>query len=187
MQHYLYLRCFLDDDDWSQSQIFAYWRKTWLSFVPNVKTNPINLLFSLQMLSSLSLKSTIVTYEGSPAFPAIDSLWDIAAKHHVTHLGTSPKYISACMRAGVEPGGRNDLQLLRTILSTGSPLPSELYDWIYSHVKVWSELYFHFIFCNQSSLFSQSTTSPDCCGLRCSVMYIWLPLLGVQICWVALL
>ncbi len=106
--------------------------------------NPINLLFSLQMLSSLSLKSAIVTYEGSPAFPAVDSLWDITAKHRVTHLGTSPKYISACMRAGVEPGGRNDLQPLRTILSTGSPLSSEQYDWIYSHVKVCSEFYINF-------------------------------------------
>ncbi len=88
------------------------------------------------MLSSLSLKSTIVTYEGSPAFPAVDSLWDVAAKHRVTHLGTSPKYISACMKAGVDLGGRNNFQFLRTILSTGSPISAEHYHWVYSHVKV---------------------------------------------------
>ncbi len=100
------------------------------------------------MLSSLSLKSAIVTYDGSPAFPDVNNLWNIAEKHRVSHLVTSPKYISICMKAGEErPRGHNEFQLLRTILSTGSPLSSEKYDWIYNNVKVANTVFFSISYC----------------------------------------
>ncbi len=129
-------------------------------------TNP---LFCLQMLSSLSLNAAIVTFEGSPSYPAIESLWDITSRNHVTHVGTSPKYISTCMREGVYPGRHYDLQSLRTILSTGSPLLPEYYDWIYDHVKACAStlfLYFNPLF------FATSLLTVVFC---CSVMFTWHP------------
>ncbi|CAM9803407.1 unnamed protein product, partial [Phaeothamnion confervicola] len=80
--------------------------------------------------------ATLVTYDGSPAWPRTDALWRLAAAQRLTHLGLSPKYIAACMAAGVSPRREGlDLSPLRTVLSTGSPLLPEHFAWVYSEVK----------------------------------------------------
>ena len=79
--------------------------------------------------------ATIVLYNGSPSFPSMDSLWDLAEKTGVTFMGGSAAYFSACMKAGLGPGASRDLKRLRGIGSTGSTLSPEAFDWVYSGVR----------------------------------------------------
>lgn len=81
------------------------------------------------VVSSLSVGATLVTYDGSPAFPHRQSLWDYAKKEQLTILGTSPKYIGACLKKAPSPSPEESS--LKTILSTGSPLLPEHFHWIY--------------------------------------------------------
>jgi len=85
--------------------------------------------------SALLCGGTVVLYDGSPAYPDIDSLWQYAEEVKINHLGTSAGYIVANMKAGKNPGKDYDLSNLISIGSTGSPLPPEGFDWIYSAVK----------------------------------------------------
>jgi acetoacetyl-CoA synthetase len=82
--------------------------------------------------------ATIVLYDGSPAYPKMHVLWQLVAEAKINHFGTSAAYILACMKAEVKPSDF-ELKILRGIGSTGSPLPPEGFDWIYTHVKpdVW--------------------------------------------------
>ena len=84
--------------------------------------------------ASMLLGATIVLYNGSPTYPNINSLWDFAAKTKLQHFGTSAPYIIACMKRGATPH-QYDLSKLRSIGSTGAPLPPEAFDWIYEQVK----------------------------------------------------
>jgi acetoacetyl-CoA synthetase len=86
------------------------------------------------LVSGLLTEAAIVLYDGSPAQPDMDVLWDLAAQAGVTTFGTSAAYIAACMKAGVEPGAGRDLSALRAVGSTGSPLSPEGFRWIYDHV-----------------------------------------------------
>ena len=83
--------------------------------------------------------ATIVLYDGSPGFPEIDRLWSLIEECRISHLGTSAGYIVANMKAGVNPRETYDISSLRSIGSTGSPLPPEGFDWIYEKVspEVW--------------------------------------------------
>ncbi|MBK8567513.1 MAG: acetoacetate--CoA ligase [Saprospiraceae bacterium] len=85
--------------------------------------------------ASLLAGATIVLYDGSPGYPSLDRLWDLAEKARIAHFGTSAPYLSACMKQGLEPGKQHDLSALRSIGSTGSPLPPDAFDWVYDHVK----------------------------------------------------
>jgi acetoacetyl-CoA synthetase len=82
--------------------------------------------------------ATIVLYDGSPAYPKMHVLWQLVAEAKINHFGTSAAYILACMKAEVKPMDF-DIKILRGLGSTGSPLPPEGFDWIYTHVKpdVW--------------------------------------------------
>ena len=84
--------------------------------------------------ASMLVGATIVLYDGSPTYPNINSLWDFAAKTKLNHFGTSAPYIIACMKRGATPN-QFDLSKLRSIGSTGAPLPPEAFDWIYENVK----------------------------------------------------
>jgi acetoacetyl-CoA synthetase len=86
------------------------------------------------LVSGLLTKAAIVLYDGNPGFPDMNVLWDLAERAGVTMFGTSASYISACMKAGVEPGAGRDLSALTAVGSTGSPLAPEGFDWIYEHV-----------------------------------------------------
>jgi acetoacetyl-CoA synthetase len=86
------------------------------------------------IISGLLTEAAIVLYDGNPGFPDMGALWDLAEKAGVTMFGTSAAYISACMKAGEEPGSGRDLSRLKAVGSTGSPLAPEGFDWIYEHV-----------------------------------------------------
>lgn len=78
---------------------------------------------------------TVVLYDGSPGYPTMNALWQFAAEEEIDHFGTSAPFILACMKKGVSPANEFDLSNLRSIGSTGSPLPPEAFDWIYTEVK----------------------------------------------------
>jgi acetoacetyl-CoA synthetase len=86
-------------------------------------------------VSGLLAGSTILTYDGNPGYPDMNTLWEFAEKTGMTCFGTSAGYLTSCMKAEIEPGRDFDLSALKRIGSTGSPLPPEGFDWIYEHVK----------------------------------------------------
>lgn len=86
------------------------------------------------LVSGLLTEAAIVLYDGSPGYPDMGVLWDLAERAGVTMFGTSASYIAACMKDGVEPGADRDLSRLGAVGSTGSPLSPEGFDWIYEHV-----------------------------------------------------
>lgn len=79
--------------------------------------------------------ATIVLYDGSPGYPDLNVLWKLAETARIAHFGASAPYLVACMREGIQPGKDYDLRALRSIGSTGSPLPPEAFDWTYEAVK----------------------------------------------------
>jgi len=86
------------------------------------------------LVSGLLTRAAIVLYDGSPGYPDMGVLWDLAERAGVTMFGTSASYIAACMKDGVEPGAGRDLSPLKAVGSTGSPLSPEGFDWIYQHL-----------------------------------------------------
>jgi acetoacetyl-CoA synthetase len=86
------------------------------------------------LVSGLAVGATVVLWDGSPVHPAPDALWSMAAAHGVTHFGTSPRFLAMCEQGGQSPGRRHDLSRLRAVLSTGSPLATEQFAWVYEHV-----------------------------------------------------
>jgi acetoacetyl-CoA synthetase len=86
------------------------------------------------LMSGLLTEAAIVLYDGSPAQPDSNVLWDLAERARITTFGTSAAYIAACMKAGVEPAAGRDLSQLRAVGSTGSPLSPDAFRWIYEHV-----------------------------------------------------
>ncbi|MEY3051636.1 MAG: hypothetical protein RLY31_1421 [Bacteroidota bacterium] len=89
--------------------------------------------------ASMLAGATIVLYDGSPGFPDLDRLWALAEQAGVHHFGTSAPFLMACDKHGLEPARRFDLSRLRSIGSTGSPLPPDAFDYVYEHIKrdVW--------------------------------------------------
>jgi len=86
------------------------------------------------LVSALLAGARIVCYDGSPSYPSWDTVWALAAEHHVTLLGTSPAHLRACAQAGVEPARDHDLSALRSLGSSGSALPGDAYLWAADHV-----------------------------------------------------
>src|ERR671921_448655 len=87
------------------------------------------------VVSGLLVGSTILTYDGNPGYPDMNALWEFAQETGMTCFGTSAGYLTACMNAGIEPGRDFDLSALKSVGSTGSPLPPEDFDWVYENVK----------------------------------------------------
>ncbi|TAM59704.1 acetoacetate--CoA ligase [bacterium] len=79
--------------------------------------------------------ATIVLYDGNPAYPDSAVLWQLAQQARITLFGTSPAFIAACMKAGLEPSRDHDLRALQSVSTTGSPLTAEQFTWVYEHVK----------------------------------------------------
>ena len=84
---------------------------------------------------SLLRGATAVLYDGSPGHPDMDVLWELAAKAGINMFGTSAAYLTTCMNQGMEPGKKHDLNKLKAVGSTGSPLAPEGYRWVYEGVK----------------------------------------------------
>ena len=87
------------------------------------------------LASGLAVGCTLVLYDGSPLSPNSQILFDLAERERLTLFGTSPKYLAAVEKAGLEPRRTQDLSYLRTILSTGSPLNDENFDFVYDKIK----------------------------------------------------
>lgn len=87
------------------------------------------------MASTLMTGATLVIYDGSPFYPGPNTLWDMAEHEHVSIFGTSAKYISALEKAHYHPEKNHTLGKLKTLLSTGSPLSDESFEFIYRHIK----------------------------------------------------
>ncbi len=85
--------------------------------------------------SALALGCTLVLYDGHPLQPAPDVLWRMAAAERVAVFGASAKYLALLEKAGAEPAAGHDLGALRAVLSTGSPLAPESYDYVARRVK----------------------------------------------------
>lgn len=87
------------------------------------------------LVGALLTGGTIILYDGSPGYPNRNMLWKFAEQTKMTIFGTSASFITACMKEGLHPGREFDLSHLKSISSTGSPLPPEGYSWCYKNVK----------------------------------------------------
>jgi len=87
------------------------------------------------LVTSLSVGATLVLFDGNPFHPAPDALWQMAQDEKITVFGTSAGYIAALKNAGVKPREQFDLSSMRALLSTGSPLSKEDFEFIYDEVK----------------------------------------------------
>jgi acetoacetyl-CoA synthetase len=87
------------------------------------------------LTSSLAVGATLVLFDGNPFHPHPGVLWEMAQDEKITVFGTSAGYIAALMNSGVTPGRQYDLKPLRAVLSTGSPLSVEGFEFIYRDVK----------------------------------------------------
>ncbi|MCH4562902.1 acetoacetate--CoA ligase [Halomonas sp. EGI 63088] len=87
------------------------------------------------LVSGLASGATLVLYDGSPFAPDPAALWRLAEREGVTCFGTSARYLTACAKDGLRPGRDHDLSALRTLLSTGSALPHEAFDYVYRAIK----------------------------------------------------
>jgi acetyl-CoA synthetase len=86
------------------------------------------------VLGALGLGATIVLYEGTPDYPGPDRLWEIVARHRVTHLGIAPTAIRSLMVHGDDQPRRHDLSSLRILGSSGEAWNPEPYKWFLRHV-----------------------------------------------------
>ena len=87
------------------------------------------------LLGSLLSGASAVLYNGSPAYPDMNVLWQLADESGLTYFGTSAAYISACMKADIAPNQAFDLSRIRAVGSTGSPLTANGFAWIYENVN----------------------------------------------------
>jgi acetoacetyl-CoA synthetase len=87
------------------------------------------------LVSSLAVGAKLLLYDGNPFHPDPGILWRVAQEERITVFGTSAGYIAALMNEGVKPGKESDLSALKSLLSTGSPLSEEGFEFIYREVK----------------------------------------------------
>jgi acetoacetyl-CoA synthetase len=87
------------------------------------------------IVSALACQATLLLYDGSPFHPTPGVLFDYADREGMTLFGTSAKFIDAISKAGLQPIRSHRLATVRTILSTGSPLAPESFDYVYENVK----------------------------------------------------
>ncbi len=87
------------------------------------------------MVTGLASGATLLLYDGSPFYPDGNVLFNLADELGMNVFGTSAKYIDAVKKAGLEPIRTHDLSTVRAILSTGSPLAPESFDFVYRSIK----------------------------------------------------
>ncbi len=115
------------------------------------------------LVTALCTGATVVLYDGSPFHPDPGVLWDLTAEERVTVFGGGAKYFAALEKAGVTPVKTHDLSRLKLILSTGSPLLPQSYDYVYRDIK--SDV--------QLSSISGGTDIISCFALGCPVLPVW--------------
>lgn len=87
------------------------------------------------LVSGLASGATLLLFDGSPFYPQPSVLWDIAEEEHISIFGTSAKYLSALEKADYKPSEHHSLEALRAILTTGSVLTPESFDYVYREIK----------------------------------------------------
>lgn len=87
------------------------------------------------LVSGLASKATLLLYDGSACHPNDSMLFMFADAEDMTLFGTSAKFIDTLEKNHARPGQAHNLESLRTITSTGSPLSHELFDYVYQHIK----------------------------------------------------
>jgi acetoacetyl-CoA synthetase len=115
------------------------------------------------LISALATGATLVLYDGSPFHPDPGALWRMAAAERLTIFGTSAKYLASLEKSGFAPARACDLRALRTILSTGSPLLPDGFDFVYRDVKVDVQL----------SSISGGTDIVSCFALGCPIRPVY--------------
>jgi acetoacetyl-CoA synthetase len=86
-------------------------------------------------VSGLAVGSTVVTFDGNPAFPDLGELWRVADETDTTYLGMSAPFVMACRKAGLTPRREVGLEHLRGLGSTGAPLPPSGFEWLQGAVS----------------------------------------------------
>jgi acetoacetyl-CoA synthetase len=87
------------------------------------------------LVSSLAVGATVVLYDGNPFHPSPRTLWQMAQDEKISVFGTSAGYLAALQNSGVRPAQEFDLHALRALLSTGSPLSREGFQFVYQEIK----------------------------------------------------
>jgi len=87
------------------------------------------------MVSSLAVGATVILYEGSPFYPGPAAMFDLVDELGITVFGTGAKAIASWEKAGVKPRETHQLNSLVTLLSTGSPLAPESFEYVYREIK----------------------------------------------------
>ncbi|QLC72296.1 acetoacetate--CoA ligase [Pseudomonas sp. LPB0260] len=87
------------------------------------------------LVSGLALGATLVLFDGSPFHPGAERLIDLIDAEDISIFGTSAKYLAALEKAGARPGSSHRLRRLKAILSTGSPLSHESFEYVYREIK----------------------------------------------------
>ncbi|KAA3621575.1 MAG: acetoacetate--CoA ligase [Bacteroidetes bacterium] len=85
--------------------------------------------------ASMLVGAVPVLYDGSPGFPDLNVLWGLAEETKMHHFGTSAPYLVACMKREISPGKDFNVSELRSIGSTGAPLPPEAFVYVYEEIK----------------------------------------------------
>jgi acetoacetyl-CoA synthetase len=87
------------------------------------------------MVSGLATGATVILYEGSPFYPDSGAMFDLVDELEISVFGTGAKGISAWQKAGVKPRESHSMASLKTLLSTGSPLAPESFEYVYTDIK----------------------------------------------------
>ena len=87
------------------------------------------------LVSGLASQAVIVLFDGSPFASGSKTLWEIAETERITHFGASPRFYTTLEKDSYKPVEHLDLSSLRCVLSTGSPLLPETFDWIYEAIS----------------------------------------------------
>jgi acetoacetyl-CoA synthetase len=86
------------------------------------------------LVGVLLTDASIVLFDGNPGYPDLGTLWDLAAETEMTCFGTSAAFISSCIKADIKPRQGRDLSALQALGSTGSPLSSDGFRWVYDQL-----------------------------------------------------
>lgn len=87
------------------------------------------------LVSALAVGASVVLYDGSPLVPTPNVLWNLTDQLGITIFGTGAKWLSVLQERNLKPMETHSLQSLHTILSTGSPLKPQSYDYVYECIK----------------------------------------------------
>jgi acetoacetyl-CoA synthetase len=87
------------------------------------------------LVSALASEATLLLYDGSPFHPGPGAVFEYADTERMNVFGTSAKYLESVAKSGLVPRERHSLASVRTMLSTGSPLAPETFDFVYERIK----------------------------------------------------